>query len=128
MDRTFRKIKTSELELARSLVKLTFPKLKYVGRLQIVGDKVLYFGHFKLSMAFPKDHEAIYNISTVQYDGRWAYQVDLHQFTNGDWSNPLIQTRWVHPDTFEMYNDPQILKDEYRTLPYLYELKERHPE
>lgn len=73
----FRKMTQPEVELAKSLVKLAFPKLKHIGDMKVSGDKVLYFGQYKMSLIFPNDYKTMYNVGTIKYEDRWAYEVAL---------------------------------------------------
>ena len=126
MAEIFRKIKATEVEFAKSLIKKAFPNLKYVHTMKRDGSDVFYFGQFKIELSFPKVYDETYTVSVVKYEGRWAYCVECFRSKDEHWSDVEHITRWVHPDNDYVYDDEQILVDEYKTLPYLYELKERH--
>lgn len=125
MNQFFRKIKTEEIAFAKKLVKKAFPYLKHVKEMKRTGDSVFCFGKFKIDLQFPREYYTCYQVSIIKYADRWCYQV-IKWTSDESWESVDEVIKWIHPDTDEVYDDRQILIDEYRTLPYIDELKERH--
>lgn len=119
----FRKIRQDEVEFAKKLVQKAFPKLKSINTMRRTGRDVFYLGQFKISLEFPKVYNESYDVSIVKYENRWFYQVVRWRSKDDGWEEVEETIRWIHPETDEIYDDRQIVIDEYKTLPYLSKLK-----